>query len=131
MLRKVLAVILLVPVLEIALLIGMVSLAGGWFTFTWILVTALIGALLVKREARRISSYRKSQVTVIQNPADSIIDSLSFFIGGLLLIIPGFLTDLVGVLLILPFTRPLFKVGMVYLLQKLMRGGNFTFINRR
>ncbi|EGL14925.1 MULTISPECIES: FxsA family protein [unclassified Paenibacillus] len=131
MLRIALAVFIIVPVLEIACIIGMAHLIGGWMTFGLILLTGLLGALIVRKEASRFLPYARNQLSMGQNPSDSVLDSVCVFVGGLLLIVPGFLTDLAGLLLVLPFTRSLFKMGLLVLLQKLMRNGRFMFINRR
>ena len=99
--------LLVVPVAEIALIIAVGKVIGGWQTIALLLVESALGAYLVKREGRR--SWRSLRVALNtgQMPGRELADATLVLIGGTLLLTPGFLTDIVGFFFILPFTRPI------------------------
>ncbi|OZB37823.1 MAG: hypothetical protein B7X44_00550 [Halothiobacillus sp. 15-55-196] len=81
----------LLPVIEIILLIGMGALFGFWFTLLWIIGTAVVGVYLLRR---------------VRGAADSL-GIFATWVGAILLILPGPLTDLLGLVLVLPWLRKL------------------------
>jgi UPF0716 protein FxsA len=104
--RLVLVALLLVPVLEIGLLIAVGHLIGVWPTIALVLVETLLGAYLVKREGLHARTALRTAVNSGQMPARQLTDAALVLVGGVLLLLPGFLTDLVGLVFLLPFTRP-------------------------
>jgi len=99
--------LLVVPVAEIALIIAVGRVIGGWQTLALLLLESALGAYLVKREGRRSWQALTSALNTGQMPGRQIADAALVLIGGTLLLTPGFLTDLVGFFFILPFTRPI------------------------
>jgi len=99
--------LLVVPVAEIALIVAVGSVIGGWQTIALLLLESALGAYLVKREGRR--SWRALQAALNTGlmPGRELADAALVLIGGTLLLTPGFLTDIVGFFFILPFTRPI------------------------
>ncbi|MFI6316142.1 FxsA family protein [Nonomuraea sp. NPDC050556] len=100
---------LVVPVLEIWLLIQVGSVIGGWPTVALLLADSLLGAWIVRREGRR--AWRNLQ-TALQDgrmPDRELADGGLILVGGALLLTPGFLTDVLGFLCVLPFTRPMMR----------------------
>ena len=105
-LRVLLALALLLPVLEIIVLIMVGKSIGVLWTLALLIAMAALGAWLARRETGR--TYRALQ-TALQSgrmPTDEVTDAILVMTGGFLLILPGFLSDIVGLLLVLPFTRP-------------------------
>ncbi len=102
-----LAAFVLVPLIEIYALIQVGQVIGAWWTVVLLVLDSLIGGWLVKREGAR--AWR-ALVTALQTgraPARELVDGALILVGGTLMLTPGFVTDAVGILLILPVTRPL------------------------
>jgi len=99
--------LLVVPISEIALIIAVGKVIGGWQTVALLLFESALGAYLVKREGRRSWQALQVALNTGRMPGREIADAALVLIGGTLLLTPGFLTDLVGFFFILPFTRPI------------------------
>ena len=97
--------IILVPVLEIYLLIKIGSQIGAITTILLIFTTAIIGIYYAKYEGLNTLRSGFSQLSRNETPAYEVISGAAIAFAAILLIIPGFLTDLLGFLLIFPVTR--------------------------
>ncbi|MFI0356152.1 FxsA family protein [Actinomadura sp. 9N407] len=104
-----LLVILLTPILEIVVIAQAVGLIGGWWTLAAVLATSALGGWITRREGRRAWRVLQEAGRRGVPPERELSDSALVLAGGLLLLAPGFLTDLLGLLLVLPFTRPLVR----------------------
>ncbi|MNH93208.1 phage T7 F exclusion suppressor FxsA [compost metagenome] len=132
MLRILLAIVIIVPALEIAGIITLSHLIGGWVTFMLIVASGLLGVYLAKRVASGVFNYARLQMSQGQAPAASILNGICIFVGGVLLVLPGFITDIIGLLLVIPFTRPMFKLLLLAIIQKQIskRGGTQIFFRK-
>jgi UPF0716 protein FxsA len=101
-----LSLIALLPVIEIILLIGMGSLFGFWFTLLWIIGTAAVGVYLLRRVRGAFQIGRPLDAVGQSTAADSL-GIFATWVGAILLILPGPLTDLLGLVLVLPWLRKL------------------------
>ena len=99
--------IILVPIIEIYLFIKLGSQIGALTTITLIFVTAILGIIYARYEG--LNTLKSAFVQLIKNeiPVYEIISGAAITFAALLLIIPGFATDIIGFLLIFPFTRNL------------------------
>ena len=97
-----------IPALEIFLLIKIGGQLGALNTVALIFLTAIIGIYFAKHQG--IQTLRSGMVNLYQNkmPIYEIMSGASIAIAALLLIIPGFFTDTIGFLLLIPFTRKIF-----------------------
>ncbi len=97
------------PVLEIYVILRVGEVVGGWWTVLLLVVDSLVGAWLVRREGAR--AWRALQDALRRGavPGREIADGALVLVGGTLLLTPGFVTDGLGVLLVLPLTRPLWR----------------------
>ena len=97
--------IILVPILEIYLFIKIGSQIGAFNTIFLIFITAIIGIYYAKYEG--LNTIRSGFAQIVRNevPAYEIISGAAIAFAAILLIIPGFATDLLGFLLIFPITR--------------------------
>ncbi|GAA4226776.1 hypothetical protein GCM10022254_12790 [Actinomadura meridiana] len=102
-------VLLGMPVLEIFVIIQLGGAIGAWPTVGLLAAEFLLGAWIVRREGRR--AWRALQDAVGRGvmPDRELADAALIMAGGVLLLTPGFVTDVFGLLFILPFTRPLVR----------------------
>lgn len=104
---KVAALLLLVvPILEVMALIGVGKVIGGWPTFLLLVAMSALGAWLIGHEGSRAWKALTDALRSGRMPARELSDGILVLVGGTLLLTPGFLTDIVGFVLVLPFTRP-------------------------
>ena len=106
--NSVLIAFILVPVVEIYLFIKIGSQIGAFNTISLIFITAIIGVIYARYEGLNNLRSGFSQLIRNETPVYEIISGAAITFAALLLIIPGFATDLLGFLLILPLTRKLF-----------------------
>jgi len=105
--NTVLIAIILVPIIEIYLFIKIGSQIGAFNTISLIFITALIGVFYARYEGLNTIRSGFSQLIKNELPAYEIISGAAIAFAALLLILPGFATDLIGFLLIFPLTRKL------------------------
>ena len=97
--------LILVPVIEIYLLIKIGSQIGAMSTILLIFTTAIIGVYYAKYEGLNTLKSGFAQLSKNETPAYEVISGAAIAFASLLLIIPGFATDVLGFLLIFPLTR--------------------------
>lgn len=97
----------LVPIAELYLLIGIGKALGALPTVALVLVTGLLGASLARREGTRVLTQWREATLRGEMPKEGVVSSLLVLVGGILLITPGVLTDVVGLSLLFPPTRRL------------------------
>ncbi|NMM34172.1 MAG: FxsA family protein [Phycicoccus sp.] len=116
--------LLVVPVAEIAVIVAVGKVIGGWQTIALLLLESALGAYLVKREGLR--SWRGLRVALKTGrmPGRELADAALVLIGGTLLLTPGFLTDLVGFFFILPFTRPITRRWLQSVVERRLTNGS-------
>ena len=102
---KLLILFIAVPLLEMIILIKLGALIGTFETLSIIVITGFIGASLAKREGTDIFYRIKNKWAEGQMPADEIGHGLLILISGILLITPGFITDLFGFSILIPWLR--------------------------
>ena len=98
---------LVVPIVEIYVLIQVGQVIGAWWTVLLLIADSIFGSWLLKREGVR--AWRALQVALTEGrmPTRELADAALIVFGGTLMISPGFVTDVFGLVAILPFTRPL------------------------
>lgn len=95
---------------------------GGMNTFAIIILTGVAGAVLAKMEGLRVLMGFQDDLNQGIMPTNRIIDGIMILIGGLLLITPGFITDIFGFILVVPLTRhPIKYLVKRYIQKKLDR----------
>ena len=106
--NSVLITLILVPILEIYLFIKIGGQIGAFNTISLIFITAIIGVIYARYEGLNTLRSGFSQLIKNEAPIYEIISGAAIAFAALLLIVPGFATDLFGFLLIFPLTRKLF-----------------------
>ncbi|WP_169946060.1 FxsA family protein [Microbispora sp. H11081] len=112
---------LLVPILEIWLLIRVGNVIGGWETVALLIADSILGAWLVRREGRRAWASLRTAVESGRVPDREFADGALIVAGAALLMTPGFLSDVFGIFMILPFTRPIARRWMSWFLGRRVR----------
>ena len=98
-------IFILVPLIELYILLEVGAIIGSGWTFLIIIATAVIGTRLVRQQG--LSTWNQIQQELAQGklPAQSLFDGICILISGVLLITPGFMTDILGLLLLTPVFR--------------------------
>jgi len=97
---------LVIPIVEIYVLIQVGQVIGAWWTVLLLIADSIFGSWLLKREGGRAWRALQTALTEGRMPARELADAALIVFGGTLMITPGFVTDIFGLLAILPFTRP-------------------------
>ena len=127
--NTVLLLIILVPILEIYLFIKIGGQIGAFTTISLIFVTAIIGVYYARYEGLNTLRSGISQIYKNQMPLFELMSGAALAVAAFLLILPGFATDLLGFLIIFPFTRKIIfnlfaknKKNEVYVKDDLIEG---------
>ena len=102
-----LALFLVVPIVEIYVAVLVGHAIGAWNTIGLLLLLSLVGVWLTKHEGLSVISRIRRQLDAGRTPTNELIDGGLVLAGGVLLIVPGFVTDGLGLLLLFPPTRVL------------------------
>ncbi len=108
----------IVPAVELALLVYAGSRIGIPETLSIVIATAIAGAFLVRREGLGVVFRIQEDLSRGSFPAESLLDGAMVLVSGALLLTPGFITDLIGFLLVLPAPRAVIKRILVRLLRR-------------
>ena len=100
--------IIIVPIIEIYLFIKIGSQIGAINTVLLILLTAFVGLIYVRYEGFNTLRSAISQLVKNEIPMFEIMSGAALVVGAFLLILPGFLTDILGLLFVIPITRKIF-----------------------
>ncbi|MCB0348000.1 MAG: FxsA family protein [Bdellovibrionales bacterium] len=117
--------VIAVPILEVLLLIEASERFGAMNIFSLSILTAFVGIILTRREGRQVLFQVRKDTGRGILPAESLMHGILIFIGGVLLIIPGFITDAMGLMLLIPLARSWVANQLKQSLQKSMRSGKF------
>ena len=98
-----------VPLIELLILIQLGSQFGFWPTILLVIGTGFLGAYFAKIYGLTIWSKIQDDLRAGRMPADKLVDGLLILIGGVVLLTPGLLTDILGFMLLIPYTRSFFK----------------------
>ncbi|MDP3893561.1 FxsA family protein [Nocardioides sp.] len=122
-----LAAFVVVPLIEIYLLVQVGQVIGAGWTILLLIGSAAIGTWLIRREGSRAWRALTTALQTGRMPATELADAGLILVGGALMLSPGFVTDAVGVFLILPLTRPVCRrvlAGAVT--RRLLQTGAYT-----
>ncbi len=109
MLLKLFLCFTLIPVIELYLLIQLGSVIGGFNTVLLVILTGFAGAWLARMEGLNTMLEVRQSLNQGLMPAEALMDAFIILVAGMVLITPGLLTDVMGLLLLLPYTRNMFK----------------------
>ena len=115
-----------VPLIEIYVLIQVGQVIGAWWTIVMLVVDSMFGAWLIKHEGGRAWRDLRDALNSGRMPATELADGALILVGGTLMLTPGFVTDAFGILLILPFTRPMARRMLTQLVSRRLLAGYTT-----
>lgn len=96
---------IVIPIVELAVIIQVGQAIGVGWTLAALIGMSLVGAALVKAEGLRAWRRVREALAEARMPAEEVVDGALVLLGGALMLTPGFLTDGVGLLLVVPLTR--------------------------
>lgn len=111
--RYLLLFLLIFPFIEIYALIVLGGYFGAFNTIFWIILSGIIGIYLLRNQGIKTLLDIRTQSTSFEPTADNFLKTLFTPIGGFFLLIPGFITDCLGILILLPLTR-IFFLGLLF-----------------
>ena len=126
MLLKLFLCFTLIPVIELYLLIKVGSVIGGFNTILLVILTGFAGAWLARMEGMHTMIKVRTNLQQGLVPAEDLLDALIIFIAGLVLITPGLMTDIFGLMLLWPVTRNRFKRFLRRKFDEMQARGNIN-----
>ncbi len=111
-----------VPLLEIFVLIQVGQVIGPWWTILLLVADSILGTWLIRREGGRAWTALRGALSTGTMPARELADGALILVGGTLMLSPGFVTDLLGILLILPVTRPVARRALTRVVGRRLLG---------
>lgn len=115
-----LVLLIAVPILEVWLLIQVGQRIGVLPTLAILIAEAILGGWLMRHEGSRAWAALNDALTSGRMPAGELADAALVLVGGVLLMLPGFVTDIIGFFFLLPFTRPLARRLLAFLVARRM-----------
>ncbi len=94
-----------VSLLEIFVLVKVGSFLGAWATISLVIITALVGSALVRSQGLQLLQQLQQRMAKGEMPGQQLIEGIMLIVTGVLLVTPGFVTDLCGLLLLQPAIR--------------------------
>ena len=105
--------LIIFPFIEIYTLIVIGGSIGAFNTMLWIFFSGIMGLYLLRNQGLKTLLDIQSKKTVFEPTADNFLKTIFTPIGGFFLLIPGFITDVIGILVLLPITR-IFILGLLF-----------------
>ena len=115
---------------EIATFIFIGKWLGVFPTLLLILLTSVLGVYLIKKRGTKSLQSIQTSIAQGQAPGVAIIEAFMMFVGAVLLITPGFLTDIIGLMMFTSFTRNLFKPVIFMWLRRKMKNNQMIIVQR-
>jgi UPF0716 protein FxsA len=113
--------LVIVPTLELALLIWAGGQVGFFPTLAMIIATGLAGAYLAKKQGLKVIRDIQESINNFRAPGDQLLKATFVLVGGVLLLTPGFISDILGFSLLFSPTQKLYKPLVYHLIQKKMK----------
>ena len=128
--KKIIPLLIITPILDLYILIKASRAMGFWTTVALIILTAIAGYYLAKSEGKLVISKINRELSQGNMPGDDLLTGLCILIGGFFLLLPGIITDIIGITMILPGTREVFKQYAKRKLEDRIRKGYTNIIIR-
>lgn len=128
--KKLFLISILLMFAEIAVFIVVGKTIGTFATLGLIVLTSILGIWIVKKRGEKSFQTIQQSMQEGQPPGDAMINTFSIFVGGVLLLVPGFLTDIIGVLLATGIAGKAFKPVLYMWLRKKMKNNHVVIVQK-
>ncbi len=126
MLFRILIIFTIIPVIELAVLIKVGGAIGTWNTIMIILITGVWGAILAKSQGMLVLQRIREDMAAGIMPTEELFNGALILVGGALLLTPGFVTDFLGLIFMIPQTMSMIKHYIKHLIQHKIDSGQIT-----
>lgn len=122
--KWIIGLIIVIPAIELYILLLSGKTIGVGYTFLLILAGGIIGTYFAKRQGMKAFREVSDSVKNAQAPGEAAINGICIFIGSVLVILPGFISDIIGFMLLFAPTRNIFKPLLYRWIRKKMKNGH-------
>lgn len=129
MLSYLIAAFIVFPIIELVLLIKIGHIIGAFETAFLVIGTGVVGGLLARQQGLIALRDILEEINYGRMPADKLFDGLIILVSGIVLLTPGIITDVLGLLGLFPVTRHLFKLWVKKKVQEFVSKGQTIHIN--
>ena len=121
-----------VPIVELFFIIQVGQAIGPWWTILILVADSILGSLLMRSQGRVVWRRFNDTLAAGRPPAREVLDGVLVIFGGALLLTPGFITDIAGLLFLLPPTRAVLRRVLVRrFAHRMVVAGTGAFVGRR
>lgn len=117
------AILVGLPILEVVILVQVADQVGIWPTLATLVIHAVGGGLLMRHEGRRAWQALTNAYATGKVPTGHLADAALILVGGMFLMMPGYLSDVVGFLFLFRWTRPFARKLIAFFIARQQRGG--------
>lgn len=128
---RVLSLFIVVPFVELLIIIEIGSRIGFWPTLALIVIPGLLGAVMARSQGTAVFAQVRSEIARGRLPGSKIVDGILIFIGGVLLITPGILTDILGLTVLLPKARSFYRDLIIQWIWRIVAARSLRFYIKR
>ncbi len=123
-----LVMFVVVPLVELAVLVKVGTVVGVWPTIALVVLTGALGGWLARSQGARVLRAIQADLSMGRMPAAKLLDGLLILVGGLVLLAPGLIGDVFGMLLLFPPSRAMFKRALRRWLERKIQTGDVRFM---
>ncbi len=116
------------PIVELWFILQVADVIGGWQTIALLLFEGLLGSWLIKRQGRAVVARIDERLRSNALPTKELADGFLILVAGVLMLAPGFISDIVGFALLFPPTRAIARAGLLRRFQAKM-GEGLAFVS--
>jgi UPF0716 protein FxsA len=128
--KKLIPLLILMPILDLYILIRASQTMGFWTTILLIILTGIAGYYLAKSEGKLVIRNINREMSQGNVPGNELLNGLCILVGGLFLLMPGIVTDIIGITMVIPGTRDHYKEYFKRWLKKMVDKGYTNIIIR-
>ena len=122
---------ILTPLVELAILVYLGTIIGALYTILIVVATGILGAILARNQGLAIISRIRSSLERGVLPSNELLHGALILTGGLLLLTPGVITDIIGFVLLIPQTRFFIVIWLRGIIRRRIQRGEFHFQEMR
>jgi UPF0716 protein FxsA len=126
---KVALFLVLLPVAELYVLVQLADAIGGWSTLLLVLTGMMLGTTVARIAGFRVATEARQALATGKAPSSSVLNGALLLLAALLLIIPGVITDVLAVALLIPWSRRLVAARVVASVERAIQQGSFRVVS--